>query len=647
MSRLRLFAILFLLIGHSLLRANPAKIESFELQDVGDQLVRIAADESKLTVVCFLGTECPLANLYAGRLMKLADEFRTVRFLGVNSNRQDSPSEVAAYAKRHKIEFPVLKDVRNLVADQFDAKRTPEVFVLDEHFSVRYRGRIDDQYLPGVIKPKAKRQDLRIAIEELLAGQPVSSPTTEAVGCFIGRMKQPDESSPVTYCKQIARILQQNCVECHRKGEIGPFQLEDYDEVVGWADTIIEVIDDGRMPPWHASPDHGEFTNARHISAEDKSLLRSWVDAGMPYGNEKELPPPVEHTEGWRLPHEPDLVISMSGTPFDVPGDGTIEYQYFVVDPGFKEDKWITGAQIVPGNSSIVHHSIVFIRPPDGARFRGLGWLTAYVPGNRSGIFPEASAIFVPAKSKFVFQQHYTPNGSEQSDITKVAMTFGKDEDILDEIYTLVGIDQELEIPPGTANFKVKARVYSLPPHAELLAVMPHMHLRGKSFRLFGELDGRRDVLLDVPNYDFNWQHAYEFVNPWKLSDLDGLEFEMTFDNSEHNPVNPDPSEHVTWGDQTYEEMAVAFFEVKEPRVKPAHAEKDISKRDELTSERQAKIAAEADRILGKFDANKDGLVAKHETPFAFQRVFGQIDQDGDQKLTREEIELAARYRVK
>lgn len=626
-------------------------IGPFSLPDDGGQ-VEFAAEQSELTVVCFLGTECPLANLYAPRLQKVANEFPQARFVAVMSNVQDDRNEIAAYAKRHELTFPVLKDDNNKVADHFGAERTPEVFVLDDQFSVRYRGRIDDQYAPGVIRPKVTREDLRVAVEELTAQQPVSQPSNEAVGCFIGRVRTPDESSEVTYCKQISRVLQTHCIECHRKGEIGPFQLEDYDEVVGWADTIIEVIDEGRMPPWHASPEHGEFTNARHMSSQDKGLMRKWVDAGMPFGDDADLPEPPKHTDGWRLNREPDLVLSMSEKPFSVPEDGTVEYQYFVVDPELEEDTWVTSAQIIPGNSAVVHHSIVFVRPQDGARFRGLGWLTAYVPGNRSGVFPEGSAIFVPAKSKLVFQQHYTPNGSAQSDITKIAMTFGKDEDITHEIYTIVGIDQEFEIPPGDGNHAVHAKVHRLPRHAELLSVMPHMHLRGKSFRLYANRDNEQAVLLDVPNYDFNWQHAYEFVEPLKLVEIDQLTFDMAFDNSQGNPVNPDPKQHVTWGDQTWEEMAVAFFAVKEPRViedeassKPA-LETQV-RQDSISPELQAKMSAEADRILGRFDANNDGVVVRTETPVAFQRGFGDIDRDRDGRLTREEIERAARHRVR
>ena len=298
-----------------------------------------------ITVVCFLGAECPLARLYGPRLNAMADEFasRGVRFVGINSNRQDSLEDVRSYVSDHEIAFPIDKDYQNVVADQFGARRTPEVFVTDATLTIRYRGRIDDQYEPGLSRTKPSRRELRVALYELLAGRPVSQPANEPTGCLIGRVKnvnnQSDITSDVTFAKQVSRVLIKHCVECHRAGEIGPFALTDYDEVVGWADTMLETIADRRMPPWHASNEHGTFSNARFMPAEDKQILREWVAAGLPLGDPGDLPDLPAAVAGWQFPHEPDLVLNMRPRPFTVPATGTVDYQYFVVDPGFKEDK--------------------------------------------------------------------------------------------------------------------------------------------------------------------------------------------------------------------------------------------------------------------------------------------------------------------
>ncbi len=605
------------------------------------------------TVVCFLGVECPLARLYAARLNDLADAFAAdgVRFIGVDSNRQDSLADIQAYVRDHQLAFPVGKDYQNKVADDFGAQRTPEVFVVDVARTVRYRGRIDDQYEPGIARPTANRQDLRDALEQLVNGRPVQVPQTDPPGCLIGRVKKVAQrpsagtTSSVTFAKQVSRVLNTHCVECHRAGEIGPFALTDYDEVAGWADTILETVNDGRMPPWHARGGQDTFVNARHMPAEDKQILRDWVAAGVPFGDPEDLPELPQTVAGWQLPRAPDLVLEMRDKPFVVPPTGTVEYQYFVVDPGFVEDQWITGAQIVPGSRSVVHHAICFVRPPDGSQFRGIGWITAYVPGQRSLPLPSGAARRVPAGSKLVFQMHYTPNGREQQDLTKVGILLGKDEEITHEVYTVVAIDQEFEIPPHASDHEVTATVDSLPASGQLFAIVPHMHVRGKSIKVAARNKGRDRLLLDVPRYDFNWQHSYYLAEPVPLSTLEQIKMTATFDNSENNPANPDPTQHVTWGDQTWQEMAIAFLAVSEPRD-AAHG-RSRQRNHDKTPPQDAAVEAFLAEFLERFDLDQDGNVDRDEPPRSFQRFgFRQFDRDRDGRLTPDEIRAAARKQL-
>ncbi|MEM7311718.1 MAG: redoxin domain-containing protein [Planctomycetota bacterium] len=655
LNRRIISAFAFLLVLASWTTAEVVTMQPFSLPDTNNAKIAVAAGQADLTVVCFMGTECPMAKLYAKRLTKLAGEYKQkskdVRFVAISSNSQDSMEDVVAYVEKHQLGFPMLKDYRNTVADQFGAKRTPEVFLLDKQLEVKYHGRIDDQYEPGIARAKPTKEDLKIAIDECLAGKAVTHPEREATGCLIGRVREPVASSDVTYCKQVTRIFQKHCIECHRDGEIGPFSLTEYDEATGWADMILEVIDNGRMPPWHASPDHGKFVNAREMPQADRDTLAKWVENGMPYGDPEELPEKVEFTKGWRLPREPDLVLEMNEEPFVVPADGTVEYQYFVVDPGFEEDKWINGAQVLPGNHSVVHHSIVFIRPPDGSQFRGIGWLSAYVPGQTSPEFAPGYAIRVPAKSKLVFQQHYTPTGTEQADKTRIGLLFCDESTVTREMYSIVGIEQEFEIPPHAEKHEVKEDVRYFPDNAELLAISPHMHLRGKSFSLASVAKDNSTTLLDVPEYDFNWQHSYILSDPLQLDTVDRLDFTATFDNSEKNPTNPDPTQYVTWGDQTWEEMSVVFLEISVPRYpddkKPKRKKQGKKSEDEISADTMTKMEAEADRIISRFDKNGDGVVTEYETPFVFRQYqFRRIDKDRDGKLTREEIKKQARWRV-
>ena len=267
-------------------------------------------------IVAFLGTECPLARLYGPRLQEIAADYaeQGVAVIGVNSNLQDSLSEIGAYARRGGISFPIIKDSGNAIADQFGAERTPEVFVLDADRKIRYRGRIDDQYVVGVVRNAATRHDLREAVDELLAGRTVSEPETTALGCIIGRTREVNEDSPVTSSNQIARLFNDRCVECHRAGEIGPFPMTSYDDVAGWGEMIAEVVSERRMPPWHAHPDHGTFLNDRRLTDAERELISVWVENGCPEGDPSELPQPRQFTEGWALPRAPDAVYAMRHT---------------------------------------------------------------------------------------------------------------------------------------------------------------------------------------------------------------------------------------------------------------------------------------------------------------------------------------------
>ena len=295
--------------------------------------------DSQLVVLVVLGTQCPLAKSYAPRLADLAAEYDSqgVTFLGVNSNQQDSITAIAAYARIHKIKFPILKDVGNELADRLGAVRTPEVFVLDEKRRVRYWGRIDDQYgfndsYIAYQLPAPRRRDLAVALDELLAGKEVSQPEAEAVGCFIGRAPKPTEGD-VTYCDQIARIFQDRCVECHRTGEIAPFPLTSYEESLGWGETILEVVEQQRMPPWFADPKVGHFENEARLTDQEKQFIRQWVGAGCPQGDPAKLPEPRVFVDGWNIP-QPDLVVAMSDKPFRIPAEGVVDYKHYTVDPG-------------------------------------------------------------------------------------------------------------------------------------------------------------------------------------------------------------------------------------------------------------------------------------------------------------------------
>ena len=559
------------LVGLSAARgadAQPPRTLDFELRDAHGRAVRLADhQDQKAVVLVFLGAECPLARLYGPRLVELAKEYgpRGVTFLGVDANTHDTPSEMLAYTQAYKIEFPLLKDAENKLADQLGATRTPEVFVLDPTGKVRYHGRVDDQYAVGAQRDKPARRDLAIALDELLDGKDISTATTPLAGCLISKVRRVAPHGDVTYTKHIAAIVNAHCVECHRAGELAPFTLSSYDDVVAWADTIREVVDANRMPPWFADPEHGKFSNDCSLSAEKKQTLHTWIDNGCPQGDPADLPAPPVFTAGWRMGSEPDRVYRMP-QPFTVAAEGTVDYQYFQIDPDLKEELWVSIAEARPGNAAVVHHVVLFAVPPsrkvknlEDAQVAGQ-MIAVYAPGMNPWRYPPGMAMKLEKGSQLILQLHYTPNGAAQDDSSYVGLKLAAPETVKQQVrYGLVS-NAGFVIPPHADNHEVKqaTRIYK---DVKVLNFFPHMHYRGKAFRFEAEYpDGRREVLLDVPHYDFSWQLRYDLAEPKLLPKGTRLECIAHYDNSAANPHNPDPSATVRFGLQSWEEMLVGYY---------------------------------------------------------------------------------------
>jgi peroxiredoxin/mono/diheme cytochrome c family protein len=548
------------------------RVEEFHLRDLqGRERALSELSGERLTVLLFLGVECPLANLYAPRLTELATEFESqgVRLVGIDSNRQDTPQEVSQYAARHHFPFPLLKDLNNVVADALGAERTPEAYVLDAAGTIRYRGRIDDQYRPGIAGARVQQRDLRAAIEALLQGADPPTARTTAPGCWIGRISKTPPAptgEPVTWSRQIAPIFQAHCQECHRPGEIGPMSFLSYPEVQGWEAMIAEVVAEGRMPPWHASPEHGEFVNDIRLSSAERELIAEWVRQGAPEGDPAEAPPPQAFPQGWTIPN-PDQIVYMSDKPFVVPAEGAVEYQWFEADPGFTEDKWIKAAECRPGNRAVVHHVTVYYKPP-GVPFRlqlgkRINLLSGYAPGKvQVHSKYQGRAFFVPAGSTLLFEMHYTPNGTVQEDRSSIGLMFARPDEVEKQMYCVLCGNDSFSIPPGSANFRVDSS-YRFDEDSILYSLSPHMHVRGKSFRFdLISPDGRREILLDVPRFEFGWQTNYQFVEPRAVPRGSVMQCVAHYDNSADNPFNPDPNKTIRWGDQSWDEMMIGSFAI-------------------------------------------------------------------------------------
>lgn len=559
------------------------RIKNTRIKDINGTEVDLFHTDSDFTVVVFMGWECPLVRQYVPELKTLRDRWskKNVRWLAINSNQHDSLTELQYFARKFDFDLPMLKDVGNQLADQFGAQRTPEAFLLNKQQEIIYQGRIDDKFTYGRQREKAVSEFLATAIQQAVNQKTIDPPYVEPDGCIIGRVfkaNDEDSSNAVTYSNQISRILQRNCTQCHRPGEIGPFSLSDYDEVVGWAGMIQEVVNERRMPPWHASPEHGSFSNDCRLSEDEIRMINDWVDAGAPQGDTAQLPEPVVYTTGWQM-EKPDLVLPMDSKPYRVPATGTVDYEYFVVDPGFKEDKWVSAAECRPGNPAVIHHIIVGIagegqfrrrRGPSQHADVDSDWLVANAPGSPPMELPPGYGKLIRAGSKLIFQMHYTPNGKATTDISSVGLKFIDASDVTHRVSTLRAANRRFSIPPNEPNHRVTAN-FDFKQDAELFSLFPHMHLRGKSFRYTAHYpDSKSEILLDVPAYDFNWQNAYHLNEPKLIPKGTRIHCVARFDNSEDNFANPDPNQTIRWGDQTWEEMMIGYFNVAQPiEMKP------------------------------------------------------------------------------
>lgn len=541
--------------------SSERSLPNFRLKDTTGREIAFADFSGKKAIaVVFVGTECPLVNLYVSRLVDLQSEFgpKGLQVLAINSNSQDSLPAVAAHAKKRRLSFPVLVDPGQKVADLFKAERTPEAFLLDPSGVVHYHGRIDDQYAVGADRRMPQRHDLREAIIDVLAGKAVRLPQTPVAGCFIGREPVAQTQANVTYCKDIAPIVQKHCQECHRPDQVAPFSLLTFEDARDWSATIAEVVKDGRMPPWHADPKHGQFANDMRLPEPERMLLLTWIEQGCPKGDTKDLPPARVFHDGWGL-GKPDLVLTMKDkftVPAVAPAKG-IEYQQFVLPTNFEQDVWVQAVEARPGTRAVVHHMLVYIGDKPAAAERQSGdkdVLVGYVPGSKPSIFPPGLAKRIPKGAKLVLEMHYTANGTEQVDHSSIALVFAKERP-KHVFRTRFVSNDKFAVPPKANNHRVLAET-RFDKDALILTLSPHMHLRGKSFQFRARYPhGRTDILLSVPRYDFNWQHTYALKDPLHVPAGTQIECVGHFDNSSANPNNPDPLQWVRWGDQSWQEM--------------------------------------------------------------------------------------------
>jgi hypothetical protein len=515
---------------------------------------------AKAFALVFTTTSCPLVGRYLPALSRLEREYRArgVQFLSVNVGEDDTIADMAAHALEHGVAFPTVKDYEGRAARALGVRLTPTVVVLDESRSVRYRGRVDDQYRIGGARPKPTRSDLKEALDEVLAGKEVSVASTPVDGCPLPEPKRVHLrlGDAPRFAEDVAPILFRHCVECHRPGTAAPFSLLTYEQASSKAGAIAQVVRDGNMPPWYGAPKHDHFANHRGLTAKEKETVRLWAKYGRLRGDESKMPKPPPLAPQWRI-GKPDLIVQ--APTHDLPAEGVIAYKYVVLPHVFLADTWVQGVEIKPDNPRVLHHcNMAHIGV--GGKFSIQNFITGTVPGGEAMTLTDGVGYKVPAGSVLVLQIHYVTTGKKERCRISVGFKFaqGRIDQHLRFHYI---VDNRFAIPPGEPMHRVSAsRVFA----ADSLGVgmFSHMHVRGRDMTFTAHYpSGKSEELLMIPNYSFDWQQAYRWkAGAKKFPKGTRVEVVAHYDNSAFNPFNPNPRVTVRHGEQTADEMMNGFL---------------------------------------------------------------------------------------
>lgn len=540
----------------------------------GRQHILLDPPYDRGVALIFLATECPLCNEFIPRLNKLAVAYekQNVRLFGVICDRSVTRQQALEHYKAFRLKFPVLIDTAEDLQSLTGATHTPQAFVFDRQGREIYQGLIDDSTERLGRKAAPKKSYLADALHAVADGRKVAISKTGTVGCLIEKPAEEPSSATITFNRDIAPMIFSNCVICHREGEVAPFGLTSYAQVSKRARQIAEVVTQRLMPPWKPAPEYGHFANERRLSDSQVSLIESWVDAGRPEGERADLPPLPRFPTGWQL-GKPDMIVRMQKR-FALYADGPDLYQHFVIPLGLSEDRVIRAVEVHPGNPKIVHHAHMFLDntgqarlldeadPSDGyTRFGGHGltsaaYLGGWNPGATPHFFPPGTGRLMPKGGDVVFQIHYHPSGKPEFDQTEIGLYFAPP-DARQLIADLVVGNVDLMIPAGAAEAKFTGE-YTTPVNLVLMEIRPHMHLLGKSYKARGVLPSGEEVpLINIEEWDFNWQDSYVFDPLVRLPAGSKIQIEVVYDNSSSNHANPNsPPKTVYFGEESTDEMS-------------------------------------------------------------------------------------------
>lgn len=618
------------------------QVDDFQLLDHTGAAHRLYYyDNAPAIVIMTQGNGCPIVRNVMPSIHTVSEKYAAqgVKFFLLNSNIQDNQQSISEEVAEFSYKLPVLVDENQLIGESLNVSRTAEVYVINPITrKVVYHGPIDDRVTYENQKKAAEHNYLADALDDIIAGKKVAVNSANAPGCLINfpEIALKAQHASISYHDTIAPILEEKCVDCHQKGGIGPWAMTSYEMVKGFAPMIREVIRTDRMPPWHADPNVGHFIRDKSLSSEEIKTLVHWIEAGAPRGEGSDpLDFEREQKADWPL-GEPDLIVDI--TPFTVPATGIVDYQYPVVPWPLKEGKWLRDSTVKVGSRETVHHVLTGMLKEMPASGRGerlqSKWgaqIAGYAVGAESIIARDNMGTYIPPGGAIGLQMHYTTYGKEVTDKTQLGLYF------YDEVPKLmmrnsVVIDVSIEIPPNTASHEEIAYL-AFPRDAELYYAFPHAHYRGQSSTLALRYpDGKEELILSLPRYDFNWQRSYEFAEPISIPAGSKLIARYTYDNTAQNPANPAPLEKVSWGQQSHEEM---LFTAISYRWK-----------DETTAERKPDYEKEfkSARVFGMMDDNLNDSLEKSELKGRIGKRlaanFDKLDRDHDGSISRKEYSV-------
>jgi thiol-disulfide isomerase/thioredoxin len=560
-----------------------------------------------ITVVVAMNTFCPLTRKYVPRLNSFAKDYlgKGVRVVGIFPGADDTAEKIAKFAKDRELDFPAYSDSGDL-REHLAMKRVPEVFVLDAKQGLIYRGKIDDQYRVDGTLSAPRAEFLKDVLTSLIDDKPLTHSVTLPQGCLIQTKSQ---KRTLDFTTDIGPLIHNNCTYCHRPGEIaGYFPLTTYEEITSVFDTVEERVTERLMPPWRADHRYGSFSNNMSFDVQQIHALSEWKKDGFAHGAGKlEYKGPTT-SRGWRM-GVPDAVIESIGPDssftdtkgYAVPESGTVPYQHFRVKTKFPEDKWVTSVEVRPSAPEVVHHVNVFVvqpyQPGDeivdnptsfniaamiarrryGITKEELKWTfklygqkmnrRLHLIGNFNPMmtiksYPDGHGFFLPKDAELIFECHYTPNGKATFDNSAIGLRFAKEVpkgNDRKEVYTRAAAQMAaIQIPPHSKQELTSVVPFFAP--VRLVSLRPHMHNRGESATAVIEYkDGRREQILHIPKWDYEWQNNYELDPPLELQRGDKLYVTYRWDNTTANPKNPDPEQEVKYGLQFDSEMALAY----------------------------------------------------------------------------------------